>query len=448
LTVRPASGQAHEIDDALASPAFFADPHPIYRRMRTECPVFWSERLGRWIVTRYEDVAAGLRSRDLSNAGRSARLLREPSVGNCHVVDQLTRHFGAGLLYSDPPRHTEIRKLLSGAFTAEAVDRLRPLVESIVRERLDDAELAGRIDVVADLALPLAISVMGTIVGVPAEDRGWIKDCCDEISRFSGGQVHAATSASVGLRAVYAFLEQAFDAPRTPGDLFELLLQADGRGRRLLDDQEIRSTAVTMLIAGYETTVRLIGNGAVALLAHPDQLEAFRGRPELAPQAVEEILRFDGPFDWILRRVKGAASIGTVDVGPDDLVALSLVSANRDPARFAAADTFDITRPPQRHVAFGSGLHFCLGAPIARMEAEVALTELFRRFPGIGLVGPAPVTWREDHAIRGVESVRVDVSAHRDVSIAHVNRPGEAPIVREARASSNASAEREKETDR
>ena len=377
------------------------DPHPLYHRLREHAPVyrFIGPATGRtfWFLTRYADVQQALTHRDLS---READRLRSELAGS--AMEMINRH----LLNLDPPDHTRLRRLMTPAFGARTIAGLRPRVQQITAGLLDAmAAAGGEVDLIDTVALPLPVTVIAELIGVPIDDRAQFRTWVDELLRGEPEVVRRAAGQFV------PYLTGQIEHRRaSPGeDLLSQLIQVEEAGDRM-SHVELLSSVFLLLIAGHETTVNLIGNGVLELLRHPDQLALLRARPELVDSAVEEILRYNGPVEWAFPRYALAeVAFGDTVVARDDILLPVLHAANRDPAAFPEPDTFDITRDPNRHLAFGHGIHFCLGAPLARLEGRIAVGALVRRFPDLSLaVDPAQLEWNPG-SLRGVRRLPVRV---------------------------------------
>ncbi len=385
--------------DPLA-PEFLADPYPVYRSLREADPVHWNEAIGAWICTRHADCTAVLRD-DRFSADRTRS-------DNFKQLD-LTRDVPRSMLSADPPDHTRLRTLVNKAFTARTVERLRPRIHEITDRLLDEASEKGRIDVIADLAYPLPITVIAEMLGVPSSDRDTFRDRSSAIALSLG----PLTPPEVQERAIaardelVAYFSEVLERRRNdPGeDLITALLQAEEEGD-VLSLGELLAMLLLLLIAGHETTVNLIGNGLYALLRHPDQMQRMREDPSLVRSGVEELLRFDSPVQLTGRVANEELDLAGRRVRPRQSVITLLAAANRDPEVFADPDRLDLARAPNPHLSFGAGIHFCLGAPLARLEGGIALTSLIRRFPGIGLAGEAPA-YRPAIVLRGLERLPV-----------------------------------------
>ena len=385
---------------------FTRDPYPVYARLRSRGPVHRIRMPGGgegWLVVGYEAGRAVLADPRLTKDWDKA----SPALGMTTVAA------GRHMLSSDPPHHTRLRKLVAKEFTPRRVQALEPWVRRIT-DRLLDAMLAapdGRADLVAALSFPLPMSVICELIGVPALDR-------EEFAAASNTAVSSPDPAEQreAARTTSRFIGQLLaDKQRNPGDdlLSALIRTSDEDGDRLTAN-ELTGTVWLLLVAGFETTVNLISNGVLALLSHPDQLALLRAEPSLIDNAVEEILRYDGPVETpTYRFTTDAVDIaGTTVPGGGELVLVALADADRDPARFPDPDRFDIRRDARGHVAFGHGIHYCLGAPLARLEARVAIGALLRRCPDLALdIHPAALTWRGGVLIRGPLHLPVRFSA-------------------------------------
>jgi len=384
-------------------PEFVADPYPTYRRLRTEDPVHQNP-LGFWVLTRYEDVMATL---------RDARAVKEP------IAAFVAARFGAAvpaigfsMLDRDPPDHTRLRGLVSKAFTPKMVERLRPEVQAIVDGLLDGVEGAGTMDLIEQFAYPLPVTVICQMLGVPVEDRERFKQWGLDIARGLDA-IMLPPDSEVARRSVASrhaltgyFRELIAERRTTPrADVLSDLIAAEEAGDRL-SEPELLATCILLLIAGHETTVNLIGNGTLALLRHPDQIRLLRERPGLIGSAVEELLRFDGPVQRTARIPSEDITIDGRTILKGELVMPFIGAADRDPAQFPEPDRLDITRTDNRHVAFGLGIHFCLGAPLARVEGQIAINTLLRRMPRLALATERPV-FRQSLTLRGLESLQV-----------------------------------------
>lgn len=391
----------------LFGPEMLADPYPVYRRLREAGPVVHAPQVDAWVATGYDAVAAALRHPDLSS-DRYPRVRRRLAPKG---LDHLAADRVRSLINQDAPDHTRLRALVSKAFTPKTVAALEGRVQGIVDELLDAAP-AGGMDAVESLAYPLPVVVIAEVLGVPAADRDRFKHWSDEVSVVFAGDLGLLSEASVRRAAaareeLVEYLAAAVaERRRSPrGDLLTALIAAEEGGGRLSED-ELYSTAVLLMIAGNETTTNLIGNGLNALLRHPEQRDRVWADPASIPRAVEEMLRFDSPVQLTTRLAKRDADLGGVTVPAGDWVYLVLGAANRDPAQFPDPDRFDVGRGDTRHLSFGAGAHFCLGAPLARLEALVAFRSLRARYPDLRLDAPA-AEYRDNFNLRGLKALPV-----------------------------------------
>lgn len=365
-------------------PAFRSDPHPLLRRLREYDPVNETP-IGLFRLTRYDDVVRMIR--EVPSGVRMA----DGSIFAEIPVEGGPSEF---LLRQDPPDHTRLRKLVSHAFRPRSVERLRTRVETLVGELLDRAAGNGAMDVVADLALPVPATVICEMMAVPVADRDLFTEWTAAATHLLAGMLAAPDVVERGLRGVASlrgyFEDLVAERRRRLGDdvLSDLIRAEDGGDR--LSHSELLSNSIGLLIAGFETTIGLIGNGIRALLLHPDQLDLLRREPGLIDGAVEECLRFEGPIVLTIRVTREETRFGDRIIPANRPVMCLLAAANRDPARFPDPDRFDIGRADNEHLAFGGGAHFCLGAHLARMEAREAIGGLVRRFPRLELEGGEP----------------------------------------------------------
>jgi cytochrome P450 len=360
---------------------------------------------GFWVVTRYPDVVTVLRD------PRFGREEFGPLVSAIYGDD--SERVPRPMVFRDPPAHTRLRSLVSKAFTSRVVQAMRPRIQEIVDRLLDRVRDARTMDVIADLAYPLPVTVICEMLGVPEGDRDTMRRWSDDIARSLDALglpsdreiVRRGRAARHALGEYFrGLLPERRRKPRA--DLLSLLIAAEEQGDKLTED-ELLATCVLIFIAGHETTVNLIGNGMLALLQHPDQLTALKQNPQLLAGAVEELLRYDSPVQRTARVTTAELQLGGKTIPRHALVVAAIGAANRDPGRFAEPDRLDITRRDQDHIAFGFGIHFCLGAPLARIEAQVALGTLLRRLPRLRLAVAAP-QWRESSTLRGLKTLPLE----------------------------------------
>ena len=391
------------LDEQLVAPDFHTDPYPVYHRLQDEEPVYWSEAWGAWVLTRYADVMSTIRDpRHFSSENRLPALLEHLSPEDRAEAAPLERHFSTkGLIHSDPPDHTRLRSLVNRAFTPRVVEMMRTRIQAVVDDLLDEVQAEGRMDIIHDLAYPLPAIVIAELMGAPPEDRDLFKRWSDEIVAFQGtGRASASVVARSqrGLIEMRDYLEMLFEGRRRQpkDDLLGVLVAAEGAGERLSRD-ELLSTCVTFLIAGHETTTSLIGNGLLLLLQHPADLQALRDDPTLLTSSVEEFLRYESPVQRAARRITEDFEYGGRKLKAGQTALLMFGAANRDPAQFPEPDRLDIRRKENRHIAFGYGIHFCVGAPLARLEAPIAISSLLRRMPKLRLATEM-LEWQNEKA--------------------------------------------------
>jgi cytochrome P450 len=393
----------------LLDPTVLADPYPLYHRLRAEAPVHRNDSLEGWALLRHADVVAALRDPRLSADRLTPYVAGLPSDER-EALAPLVRALAGWMIVHDLPSHTRLRALVSHAFTPRAVERLRERIGAIAAGLLDRVAASGRMDIMQDFAGPLPAIVIAELVGVPAADRERFQAWSDDVAAFVGTFTVGAEIATRAQRSLLE-LEGYFrglvaERRRRPGDdLLSVLIAAEEGGDRLSED-ELFANCAFLLFAGHETTTNLIGNGMLALLRHPDQLALLRDDPSHVAKASEEFLRYDGPVDRIARIATEDLEIGGVRISAGDRVVSLLGAANRDPARFPEPDRLDITRRDNRHVAFGHGPHFCVGAPLARLEAQVAFPLLLRRLHDPRLADEQ-VRWRDSIGFRGLVSLPV-----------------------------------------
>ncbi|MEV0991108.1 cytochrome P450 [Streptomyces sp. NPDC049949] len=376
-------------------PAFVADPFPLYRQLREDGPVrrvVIAGALEAWLVTRYEDGLAALSDSRLSSDVRDAadiRLLQQ-------LPDTERESMLGNMLRSDPPDHTRLRRLVSKAFTARRVAQMRPRIQAVTDRLLDAVVADGRADLIEDFALPLPVTVISELLGVPVDERHEFQHWTDRMI-MRGAEPPDPAVVNEAWRHMRGYAGELIGAKRAePGeDLLSALITARDEEARLSED-ELVAMVFLLLAAGYITTVNLIGGGIAMLLAHPDQLDRLRSDPGLLPGAIEEFLRFDGPVSpGIARFAREDVEIAGVRVPRGATVLIGSAVADRDPERFPDPDRLDITRPDNAHLAFGHGIHYCLGAPLARLEGQIAIGTALRRLPGLALaVPPSEIPWR------------------------------------------------------
>ena len=382
---------------------FIADPYPMYHRLRTEDPVHHSA-LGFWVLTRYEDVVAAL---------------RDPRLAKEAIASFVAARFGApvpamglSMLDRDPPDHTRLRGLVSKAFTPRVVEGLRPRIQQIVDGLLDGVAARGSMDLIEEFAYPIPVAVICEMLGVPVEDHERFKDWSLDIARGLD-LIWLGPDSEVGRRSVAArhslaeyfrgLIAQRRAAPRA--DMLSGLIAAEEAGDKL-NEIELLATCILLLIAGHETTVNLIGNGMLALLRHRDQLRRLQQDPTLIGSTIEELLRYDGPVQRTARIPSEDVTIGGRTIARGEMVMPFIGAADRDPVQFPEPDRLDIGRADNRHIAFGWGIHFCLGAPLARIEGQIAINSLIQKWPKLALATDRP-EYRQSLTLRGLKALPV-----------------------------------------
>ena len=383
--------------------SFIQNPHPSYEKMRAHGPaepvMMWGG-VRVWMVTRYDEARALLADPRVKKDGATATRLFPPgSDGSIGSV------LGDNMLFKDPPDHTRLRRFVTAAFTAHSVKRLRPSIVRIADELLDAAGASGDVDLMRAYAQPLPVRVIGELLGVPPAYQDTFMSLVIPI--FTSTDLDELRSAQTELTTL---LESIIAAKRNvPGDdMLSSLVHHRDRGDRL-SEAELLGTAFLLIIAGYDTTVNLIGNGILALLQHPDQLRAVRADRTLLPAAVEEILRYESPLNTAtVRFTAEPITLGDTVIPAGELVLIALLGANRDERRFIDAHRFEVRRPENRHIAFGHGIHHCIGAPLARMEGEIALDRLLSRYGDLQLT-TKPLTYRPSTLMRGLQELPVTV---------------------------------------
>ncbi|MFI5800854.1 cytochrome P450 [Streptomyces sp. NPDC051677] len=388
------------MNDPTKDPRFLHDPYPTYAAMRSACPVqavpTGSSGHSSYLVTGYAEARQALGDPRLSKntaaffAGKESRRRLHPAVAH-------------NMLASDPPQHTRLRKLVTKAFTTGAVAELRPFISKVTDTLLDRWPVGGQVDLVADLAVPQPVIVICELLGVPEADRPTVQRWSADL--FAAGKPDRIDAAS---HSVADYMTNLIAAKRLqPGDglLDRLIAARDGTDQ--LSEEELVSLAVLLLVAGHETTTNFLGNAALALLQHPAELERLRSSPEDVPASLDELLRFDSPVSTTtFRYTTEAVTLGGTEIPAGVPVLVALGAANRDPERFPSPDQLNLNRDAAGHLGFGHGIHRCVGAPLAKAEADIALRAVLTRFPGLRLaVPPDQLQWRHTRLVRGLASL-------------------------------------------
>jgi cytochrome P450 len=369
--------------------------------LRVAAPVLYWDVWGIWFLSRYDDCNALLRDSRLGHGGAGF----EPPEQQRALVEMQ----GHWMLIKNPPDHTRLRGLVHKAFTPRIVEQMRSRIQAITDGLLDRVQAAGQADLIADLAYPLPVTVIAELLGIPPEDHEQFHDWSDALAHSLDltDEQEIYDRASRAAVALTEYLRKVTAARRRQPqeDLLSALIAAEEGGGRLTED-ELYATVALLLLAGHETTINLIGNGVLALLRNPDQLSRLRENPALLRPAIEELLRYDGPVQMTSRMALDDLEIRGQTIRAGQQVAFLLGAANHDPERFTAPQMLDISREPNQHLAFGSGIHYCLGAPLARLEGQIAIGALLRRMPELALATEAP-EYRDNFVLRGLRSLPV-----------------------------------------
>ena len=390
----------------LLDPDVLADPYPLYRKLRMEDPVHWDPYLHAWVVTSYAEAAEVLHrfSAQVTSTPEKLAALGMDELGP--IAHVMVRQ----MLFLDPPQHSRVRRLASAAFTPRRVERLRDHIEQITDSLIDAAIARGRMEVMADLADPLPAIITAEMLGVPTEDhrrlKAWSQDFAEMLGNFQHNPGRAARVAE-SLQEMTTYFQSAVrrQATQPTEGLVNALTMAEVDGDRLTEDEVVANIIIT-LVGGQETTPNLIGNGLLTLLRHPEEMDRLRRNPALIPGAVEELLRYESPSQHTARLARDDVELGGRLIKRGQVVIAVMGAANRDPDRFPDPDRLDIERADNRHLAFGWAGHFCFGAPLARIEGQVAFSALLRRLPGLRLATDA-IAWRSNLGLRGLTALPV-----------------------------------------
>ena len=390
----------------LLDPEVLANPYPLYQRLRREDPVHWDPYLHAWVVTRYADVLTVFQRFSAQRTPTPEQLTALGLASLAPLAQVMVRQ----MLFLDPPAHARVRGLASQAFTPRRVERLRSHIQDITHSLLDAVQDKGQMEMIADLARPLPAIVTAELLGVPISDwrqlTAWSADFAQVLGNFQHNPERAPqVLRSLGEMTAYFQAAVAQQRVHPREGLIGALLTAEVDGDRLSEEEVVANTIVTM-VGGQETTTNLIGNGILTLLRHPEELERLREDLLLLPPAVEELLRYESPSQHTARLAPEDVVLGGRLIGKRQAVIAVMGAANRDPERFAEPDRLDLGRQDNRHVAFAWAAHFCFGAPLARIEGQVALEAVLRRMPGLRLAG-GPLQWRENLGLRGLTALPV-----------------------------------------
>ncbi len=385
-----------------------ANPWPVYRRLRELQPVVWLEELQGWMLTRYGDCEAALHEQALSLGGGLAAMFGAMPAEVADAVLPLRRHISLGMGSLDPPEHTRIRAPMAKAFTARLIRSQRDFIQKLTDELIESKRAQGGMEVVADLAYPLPAIVIANLLGTPRSGEQLFLECSDAIGDLFGSTspaIAVVTKAQEKVLALSEYLEELVsERAKAPveDDLISVLLAA-GTG---LTREQLVANCVELLFAGHLTITSMIGTCILTLLRYPHALQELRANPALTPAAVEEIVRYDGPIQLVRRLALQDLELGGERIAAGQMVWINLGAANRDPARHPHPNTFDLHRDNTRHLAYGMGVHYCLGAALARLEAQIVIDTFVRQFPRLRLAG-GPLRWHDLPTVRSLVSLPV-----------------------------------------
>ena len=390
----------------LLEPEVLANPYPLYHKLRTEDPVHWDRFLHTWVVTRYPDVLNVLHSFSADRTPTPEQLTAMGLSGLNPIAKVMVKQ----MLFMDAPAHTRLRGLASAAFTPAKVEVLRGHIQEIADDLLDRVQGRGHMDIIADFAAPMPAIVTAGMLGVPTEDhedlKKWSADFAEMLGNFQHNpdRLPRVLESTNNLTTYFqAAIEKTRQHPRE--GLIHSFMTAEINGDRLTDEEIVANCIVTM-VGGQETTTNLIGNGLLTLMRNREQLERLRDTPSLIPSAVEELLRYESPSQHTGRIAREDVQIGDKQIKKGQAVMAIMAAANRDPARFPDPDELILDRKDNKHLAFGWSSHFCFGAPLARMEGQIAFETVLRRLPNLDL-SPGPLTWRNNSGLRGLMALPV-----------------------------------------
>jgi cytochrome P450 len=402
------------LDTAIADGTIRQNPYPVYSVLRRDDPLCWSEQWGCWVVSRHNDITMLFKdTQHASNAGRVVHAIKNSySEDDRKRLQPLIDHYSQGLINVDPPDHTRLRRLVQKAFTPRTLDRLRPRIDVIVQELLDNAASKKNIELIHDFAYLLPVTIIAELLGIPSKMHAQFKAWSQGIVAFMATprpDVDVALSSQKALLELKEYFKEVFaECRKQPReDLISDLVNVH-LGNESLTEEELLSTCVTMLIGGHETTTSLLASAMHLIVTKPQLADTLRREPDLMPSAVEEFLRYEPPFQRILRIVREPLELHGKMLEPGDTLMLLLGSANRDPEVFPEPDVFDPRRSPNRHLSFGHSVHFCLGAALARLETPIALSMMMDRFPEASLAVDS-VTW-QDGMIRCVAALPLNLN--------------------------------------
>jgi cytochrome P450 len=401
------------IDYKPNDPAVLADPFPLYARLRDEDPAHWSPRLKAWVLTRYEDVKRVCLDSTMSS-DRLRPFFATLPPPEASKIAELARYLTLWMVFRDPPEHTRLRRLAARVFNVRSINALRPNIESLTAWLLDRLAERKEFDFIGDFAMPLPALVIIDMLGAPREELARLKRLSDEMALFIGSARDAPEKyerAGAATREMADLFRELITARRAAPqrDLLSELVALDDGGERLSDD-ELVATCILLLFAGHETTTHHLANGLRALLRFPAELEKLRANRALAPAAVEELLRYDGPIGAQVRIVQQAQTLHGKALKPGERVFLLMNAANRDPRAYANPERLDLSRNGVPHLTFGFGAHICLGFPLARLEGQVALPAVLARWRRLELASET-IEWMDSMVLRGMKAMPVRATA-------------------------------------
>jgi pimeloyl-[acyl-carrier protein] synthase len=394
----------------LLEPEVLANPYPLYHKLRSEDPVHWDRFLHTWVVTRYPDVLNVLHTFSADRTPTPEQLTAMGLSGLNPIAKVMVKQ----MLFMDAPAHTRLRGLASAAFTPRRVEVLREHIQEIADDLLDRVQARGRMDIIADFAAPMPAIVTAEMLGVPTEDHANLKKWSADFAEMLGNFQHNPNRVNrvrSSLDEMTSYFGEAIREQRVhpKGGLISSLLAAEVDGDRLTEEEVVANLIVTM-VGGQETTTNLIGNGILTLLRNPQVREELRSDLSLIPSAVEELLRYESPSQHTARLAPQDVNIGGKQIRKRQAIIAVMGAANRDPERFPDPDRLDLRRKDNRHVAFGFGAHFCFGAPLARIEGQIAFATILQRLKNLQLKS-GPITWRENLGLRGLAALPVSFAA-------------------------------------
>ena len=403
---------ATPVPDDMFTPEVIADPYAYYGRLRDEDPVHWNETYELWAITRHDDLTWLTRHHELFSSAVFKNDPRPPypaiDESDLGLYEYVRNYQGDQFIQHDRPEHLAMRRIVHGYFTPKSMEAWRPFVKAAVKDLLDAAEERGEMDVMRDLATPLPVLVIAQMMGVPEADRAYVRQLAEKLLYIGRGEYDRMRPLTEGMRGMIEYVSPLVDERIVrPGDDFISVL-ASGERKGVFTRHEVLVNSSLLLLAGHETTINLICNGTLALLRHPDQWALLQRDPAgLAKPATEECLRYDSPVKSIQRIASQNVEVRGKVLRKDDRIRWFISSANRDPDAFPNPETFDITRHPNQHVAFGSGVHHCLGATLARVEGQEVFKALVERFPNLRAQQAEELEYQPSITFRSLKSLPV-----------------------------------------